>query len=81
LTPWPFTVAIMGLVAGRLADRHPAGILGTIGLAILAAGLLATSAKGAEPVSTQAIMALIRSKLKGPSPPPQCVMPGAMKSR
>ena len=44
LTPWPFTVAIMGLVAGRLADRHPAGILGTIGLAILAAGLLATAA-------------------------------------
>lgn len=44
LTPWPFTVAIMGIVAGRLSDRHPAGILGAIGLAILASGLLLTAA-------------------------------------
>lgn len=39
-TPWPVTVAVMGIVAGRLSDRFTAAILGGLGLAILAAGLL-----------------------------------------
>jgi MFS transporter, DHA2 family, multidrug resistance protein len=44
LTPWPFVVAVMAPIGGRLSDRYPAGILGGIGLALLAAGmaLLAT---------------------------------------
>jgi MFS transporter, DHA2 family, multidrug resistance protein len=41
LTPWPVTVAIMGIVAGRLSDRYPAGILGSAGLVLLAGGLAA----------------------------------------
>lgn len=40
MTPWPVAVGIAAPVAGRLADRCPAAILGGIGLAMLSAGLL-----------------------------------------
>jgi len=39
MTPWPLTVAVVAPVAGRLADRYPAGALGGFGLAALAVGL------------------------------------------
>jgi len=39
MTPWPVSVAIAAPIAGRLADRYPAGILGSVGLIALAAGL------------------------------------------
>ncbi len=39
MTPWPLAAAVTAPLAGRLADRHPAGLLGTLGLAIFAAGL------------------------------------------
>jgi DHA2 family multidrug resistance protein-like MFS transporter len=39
MTPWPLMTAIMAPVAGRLADRYPAGILGGIGLAVFGTGL------------------------------------------
>jgi DHA2 family multidrug resistance protein-like MFS transporter len=44
MTPWPLVVAIMAPVAGRLSDRHKVGLLGGVGLVILAIGmtLLAT---------------------------------------
>ena len=44
MTPWPLVVAIMAPVGGRLADRFSAGLLGGLGLIILALGmaLLAT---------------------------------------
>jgi MFS transporter, DHA2 family, multidrug resistance protein len=44
MTPWPLVVAIMAPIGGRLSDRHPAGLLGGIGLVILGVGmaLLAT---------------------------------------
>jgi DHA2 family multidrug resistance protein-like MFS transporter len=41
MTPWPVAVAIAAPVAGRLADRYPAGILGALGLVSLATGLAA----------------------------------------
>jgi DHA2 family multidrug resistance protein-like MFS transporter len=41
MTPWPVAVAIAAPIAGRLADRYPAGILGGLGLLSLAAGLAA----------------------------------------
>jgi MFS transporter, DHA2 family, multidrug resistance protein len=41
MTPWPVAVAIAAPIAGRLADRYPAGILGGLGLLALAAGLAA----------------------------------------
>jgi MFS transporter, DHA2 family, multidrug resistance protein len=39
MTPWPVGVALAAPIAGRLADRHPAGILGSLGLLAMAAGL------------------------------------------
>jgi len=39
MTPWPMAVGIAAPIAGRLADRHRAGTLGGIGLAVFALGL------------------------------------------
>jgi DHA2 family multidrug resistance protein-like MFS transporter len=39
MTPWPLALACAAPIAGRLADRHPAGILGGVGLLIFASGL------------------------------------------
>jgi DHA2 family multidrug resistance protein-like MFS transporter len=41
MTPWPLAVAVSAPVAGRLADRYPAGLLGGIGLGTFALGLFA----------------------------------------
>src|SRR6516225_8791063 len=40
MTPWPATSALMAPFAGRLADRYPASILGSIGLAIVGVGFV-----------------------------------------
>jgi MFS transporter, DHA2 family, multidrug resistance protein len=39
MTPWPVAVAIAAPIAGRLADRYPAGILGSLGMVCMSAGL------------------------------------------
>ncbi len=39
MTPWPVAVAFAAPVAGHLADRYPAGLLGGLGLLCLAGGL------------------------------------------
>src|SRR5262249_22440690 len=40
MTPWPVALALMAPLAGRLADRHAAGLLGGIRLLALASGLV-----------------------------------------
>ncbi len=40
MTPWPVGVAVAAPLAGYLADRHPAGILGSLGLLAMAAGMV-----------------------------------------
>lgn len=40
LTPWPFMTAITAPIAGRLTIRYPASVICSVGLALLAAGLL-----------------------------------------
>jgi DHA2 family multidrug resistance protein-like MFS transporter len=40
MTPWPVATAITAPLAGRLADRHAAGVLGGIGMAVFTAGLV-----------------------------------------
>ncbi|THD75242.1 MAG: MFS transporter [Bradyrhizobium sp.] len=40
MTPWPLVVGIMAPIAGRLSDRYRVGILGGIGLVLLAAGMV-----------------------------------------
>jgi DHA2 family multidrug resistance protein-like MFS transporter len=39
ITPWPLALAVVAPLAGRLADRYPAGLLGGVGLLTLASGL------------------------------------------
>ncbi|WP_408873409.1 MFS transporter [Gluconobacter roseus] len=43
VTPWPLLVAAAAPFAGRLATRHPASLLSSIGLSILAIGLATLS--------------------------------------
>lgn len=52
MTPWPLAVAVAAPIAGRLADRYPAGLLGAGGLGVFAAGLalMAVLPAGAQPV-------------------------------
>jgi DHA2 family multidrug resistance protein-like MFS transporter len=40
ITPWPAVLVIIAPIAGRLADRYPAGLLGGLGLAVMTVGLL-----------------------------------------
>ena len=49
MTPWPIAVGIAAPIAGRLADRVNAGLLGGIGLAIFAVGLFLLSRLGGSP--------------------------------
>ena len=39
MTPWPLMTAIIAPFAGRLADRHSAGLLGGVGLAVFGTGV------------------------------------------
>jgi DHA2 family multidrug resistance protein-like MFS transporter len=60
VTPWPIAVAFTAPLAGRLAERHPAGLLGGIGLLLFAAGLgaLAMMPTTASPIDVVWRMAL-----------------------
>ncbi|MDI3438961.1 MFS transporter [Erwinia sp. V90_4] len=49
LTPWPLATMVMAPIAGRLIERFHAGLLGAIGLAMLAAGLFALALLPASP--------------------------------
>lgn len=49
LTLWPLAVGVSAPLAGRLAERHHAGVLGGIGLFLFSAGLLALSLLGERP--------------------------------
>lgn len=49
MTPWPIAVGVAAPVAGRLADRFNAGLLGGVGLALFAAGLFLLSRLGPSP--------------------------------
>ena len=40
MTPWPAAVVVLAPIAGRLADRYSAGILGGLGLMVMAIGLI-----------------------------------------
>ena len=51
MTPWPATAALMAPLAGRLADRYPAGILGSIGLVVLGSGFVLLSLLPAHPAT------------------------------
>ena len=49
ITPWPLLVAVAAPVAGRLSARYPASVLGSLGLAALATGLVLLATMPAMP--------------------------------
>jgi DHA2 family multidrug resistance protein-like MFS transporter len=49
MTLWPLAVGFTAPLAGRLADRYPAGLLGGIGLAAFSVGLVSLSLLGDHP--------------------------------
>jgi len=51
MTPWPLTVAVIATFVGRLAERYRAGLLGGIGLAVMAAGLALLTVLPAHPTT------------------------------
>jgi len=51
ITPWPLTIAVVAPIAGRLSDRFPVGIMGGIGLAIMAIGLVAVARLQPQPAA------------------------------
>ncbi|KCV08944.1 transporter, major facilitator family protein [Bordetella holmesii CDC-H785-BH] len=51
ITPWPVVVAVMALIAGRMSDHYPAGLLGGAGLAVLALGMLSLATMSAQPTA------------------------------
>src|SRR6202035_893146 len=59
ITPWPVTVAMIAPIAGRLADRYPAGILGGIGLSILSLGFVLLALLPAQPGDADIIWRII----------------------
>jgi DHA2 family multidrug resistance protein-like MFS transporter len=49
MTPWPIALGVTAPLAGRLADKVRAGLIGGIGLGLFALGLLALSRLGPNP--------------------------------
>ena len=59
LTAWPLALAFIAPIAGRLADRHHAGLLGAIGLTSMTAGLLLTALLPPDPSAANIMWRLV----------------------
>jgi len=59
LTAWPLALACIAPIAGRLADRHNAGVLGAIGLTSMTIGLVLTALLPANPSSADIMWRLV----------------------
>ena len=59
LTPWPAALIVVAPLAGRLADRYPAGLLCGAGLAALTAGMLLLLRVPAEAGLTNVILPML----------------------
>jgi DHA2 family multidrug resistance protein-like MFS transporter len=55
ITPWPIALACVAPIAGRLADRYPAGLLGGIGLVVFAVGLASLALLPAQPATADIV--------------------------
>ena len=49
MTPWPAILVIVAPIAGRLSDRYPAGVLGSLGLLVMTCGLVSLLLMPASP--------------------------------
>ncbi len=59
LTAWPLALATIAPIAGRLADRHHAGVLGAIGLSSMTAGLVLTALLPPDPSAANIMWRLV----------------------
>jgi MFS transporter, DHA2 family, multidrug resistance protein len=55
MTPWPMMTAVVAPIAGRLADRYPAGVLGALGLTIFAVGLALLGTMASHPSTSDIV--------------------------
>jgi DHA2 family multidrug resistance protein-like MFS transporter len=55
LTPWPLAAGVMSHFAGRLADKYPFWVLGTIGMTVMSGGLLLLGLAPAHPTTFQIV--------------------------
>ena len=59
LTAWPVALATIAPIAGRLADRFHAGVLGAIGLSFMTAGLVLTALLPPDPSAINVMWRLV----------------------
>ena len=59
ITPWPLVIVVAAPLSGYLSDRYPAGILSSIGLGCLAAGLLALALLPATPADWDVVWRMV----------------------
>jgi len=55
LTPWPIAAGVMSHIAGRLADRYPLRVLGTMGMTVMTTGLLLLAFAPPHPTTLQIV--------------------------
>ena len=55
ITAWPLAIVVAAPIAGRLIGKYPDGLLGGIGLAMLAAGLALLAALPAQPANADIV--------------------------
>jgi DHA2 family multidrug resistance protein-like MFS transporter len=55
VTPWPLVIVFVAPLAGRLSDRHAPGLVGGIGLAIMAVGLTLLTGLPASPTNADIV--------------------------
>jgi len=55
ITAWPLAIVVMAPIAGRLIGRYPDGLLGGVGLGLLAAGLALLAALPAQPANVDIV--------------------------
>jgi DHA2 family multidrug resistance protein-like MFS transporter len=55
ITAWPLAIVVMAPIAGRLIGRYPDGLLGGIGLALLATGLALLAALPPQPANADIV--------------------------
>ena len=59
ITAWPLTIVVVAPLSGLLIGRHPDGLLGGVGLGLLALGLALLASLPAQPANAQIVWRLM----------------------